>query len=100
MTPRSNTNEITIFSKGVPNNCCINPKDQSTTKNQHITVIPLLYLTNLFPPTISVKTTPIIEIMVLIIDIGSWVANDSDRPPSFPNSQSSHFFPLSFYLIW
>ena len=81
MTPRSNINEQTIFSKGVPNNCCINPKDQSTTKNQHITVIPLLYLYSIFPPTISVKTPPIIEIMVLIIDIGSCVAKDSDRPP-------------------
>ena len=64
-------NEQTIFSKGVPNNCRINPKDQSTTNNQHIMVIPLLYLYNIFPSTISVKTPPKIEIMILIIDIGS-----------------------------
>jgi hypothetical protein len=78
MTPRSNINEQTIFSKAVPNNCRINPNDQSTTKNQHITVIPLY---NIFLPTNSVKKPPIIEIMVFIIEIGSWVARDSDRPP-------------------
>src|SRR5690606_30859378 len=81
MTPISNTNEQTNFSKGVPNNCCTNPKDQSTTKNQHITVIPGLYLYCLILPTINVKTTPIIEITVFIIDMGSCSANDSDLPP-------------------
>ncbi|MFC7686262.1 hypothetical protein [Ureibacillus sp. GCM10028918] len=73
--------ETTIFSKGVPNNCCINPKDQSPTKNQHITVIPLLYLDSLTLPTNNVKTSPIIEITVFITDIGSCSANDSDLPP-------------------
>lgn len=81
MTPRNNINEQTIFSKGVPNNCCINPKDQSTTKSQHIVVIPLLYVNSKFLPTIRVNTPPIIEIKILIIDIGSCVAKESERPP-------------------
>ena len=64
-------NEQTTFSKGVPNNCRINPKDQSTTNTQQIIVTPLLYLNNILPLINSVKTPPKIEIMILIIDIGS-----------------------------
>lgn len=81
MTPRNRINEQTIFSKGVPNNCCSNPKDQSPTKIQHITVIPLLCVCGIFLPAIRVNTPPIIEIKILIIDIGSCAAKDSERPP-------------------
>lgn len=41
---------------------------------QHITVITLLYVYSIILPTNSVNAPPLIEIMILIIDIGSCVA--------------------------
>lgn len=81
MIPRSNSNEQTIFSKGVPNNCCTNPKSQSIAKSQYTKVIFLLYVYGLVLLAVSVKIPPIIEIMILIIDMGNWAAMDSERPP-------------------
>lgn len=71
MTPSNNINEQIIFSKGVPSNCCTKPTDQSTTKSQHITVIPLRYFFNTFLLIKSVNPIPIIEIKILIIDTGN-----------------------------
>ena len=71
MTPNNNINEQIIFSKGVPSNCCTKPTDQRTTKSQQIIIIPLRYFFCAFPLTKRVKTTPIIEIKILIIDIGN-----------------------------
>lgn len=70
-TPSNNIKEQIIFSKGVPSNCCTKPTDQSTTKSQHITVIPLRYFFIVILVIKYVKPTPTIEIKILIIDIGN-----------------------------
>ena len=71
MTPNNKINEQIIFSKDVPSNCCTNPTDQSRTKSQQIMVTPLRYFFSTFLLTKNVKTSPMIEINILIKDIGN-----------------------------
>lgn len=70
VTPSSAMNEQTNFSKDVPSSCWIKPKEYSTTRNQHKRVMPLLNLPILFLAANKVKSPPIIQIIILIID--SW----------------------------